>query len=363
MNINNYLNRIIPGDCIEIMKGLPSSSIDLIFADPPYNLQIKNNLRRPNNSLVNGVNEEWDKFDSFEEYDKFTCDWLSEAKRVLKDNGTLWVIGSYHNIFRIGSIIQNLGFWLLNDIVWIKSNPMPNFRGRRFTNAHETLIWCSKEKNKTKYNFNYNAMKSLNEDLQMRSDWFIPICRGNERIKVDGKKAHSTQKPEALLSRIILSSTKENNIVLDPFSGSGTTASVAKKLNRQYIGIEKDLNYVLVSKKRLSNVTPYDSQTLEITKSQKSKPRIPFGEIIERGFLKPGAIIFDNKRKYFAKIRVDGSLITTTLENQISGSIHKVGATVQGTPSCNGWKFWHCYENNTLVSLDFFREKIRNEQN
>ncbi len=359
--INNYLNRIIPGNCLEILKDIPDSSIDLIFADPPYNLQISDKLRRPNNSIVNGVTEKWDKFKSFEDYDKFTISWLTHAKRVLKDNGTIWVIGSYHNIFRIGSKLQDLGFWLLNDIIWIKSNPMPNFRGRRFTNAHETLIWSSKSKSNNNYNFNYNAMKSLNDELQMRSDWVIPICRGNERIKIDGKKAHSTQKPEALLSRVILSSTKVGDTILDPFSGSGTTASVAKKLNRKFIGIEKDINYVMLSKKRLNSVSSYDSETLNLTESKKSKPRIPFGQIIERGLLKPGTIIFDSKKKYFAKIRADGSLTTLSLNDPISGSIHKVGASVLGMPSCNGWDFWHYYNEKKVVSLDYFREKLRNE--
>jgi len=362
-NINNFLNRIIPGDCISIMETIPDASIDLIFADPPYYLQINKELRRPNNSLVNGVSEEWDKFESFEDYDKFTIKWLTQAKRILKDNGTIWVIGSYHNIFRIGSILQNLGFWLLNDIIWIKSNPMPNFRGRRFTNAHETLIWSSKNKKNNNYNFNYNAMKALNEDLQMRSDWILPVCRGHERIKVNGKKAHSTQKPEALLSRVILSSTNVLDIILDPFSGSGTTAAVAKKLNRQYIGIEKDINYVLISKQRLKGISSYDNETLEITKSKKTNKRIPFGQIIERGYLKPGTIIFDVKKKYFAKIRADGSLTTLSLRTQISGSIHKVGASVLGTPSCNGWKFWHYYNNRKIVSIDYFREKLRSEMN
>ena len=292
INKDFYLNQIIPGDCIEVMKNIPANSVDLIFADPPYNLQLQNSLLRPNSTLVDGVSDEWDKFNSFEEYDKFTIRWLKESKRVLSDKGTLWVIGSYHNIYRIGSILQNLGFWFLNDIIWVKTNPMPNFRGRRFTNAHETLIWCTKEKNRKNYNFNYNAMKSFNEDLQMRSDWSIPICRGSERIKVDGKKAHSTQKPEALLSRVILSSSKENDIILDPFSGSGTTASVAKKLKRRFIGIEKNINYVLISRKRLSNVSPLDQETIKLTSSQKSKKRIPIGTLLEAGYLKPGNIIF-----------------------------------------------------------------------
>ncbi|MBL41909.1 MAG: hypothetical protein CMM49_04515 [Rhodospirillaceae bacterium] len=363
IEINNFLNRIIPGNCLDILKDIPDTSIDLIFADPPYNLQINNNLRRPNNTLVKGVNEDWDKFESFDDYDKFTISWLKQAKRILKDNGTIWVIGSYHNIFRIGSKLQDLGFWLLNDIIWIKSNPMPNFRGRRFTNAHETLIWSSKNKNNKNYNFNYNAMKSLNDELQMRSDWILPTCRGRERIKINGKKAHSTQKPEALLSRVILSSTKVGDIILDPFSGSGTTASVAKRLNRKFIGIEKDINYVMVSKQRLKNISSFDSETLSLTESKKSRPRIPFGQIIESGLLKPGTILFDNKKKYFAKIRADGSLTTLLLDKSISGSIHKVGASLLGSTSCNGWDFWHYYDDKKIVPIDYFREKLRNEIN
>ncbi|PPR77310.1 MAG: Modification methylase DpnIIB [Alphaproteobacteria bacterium MarineAlpha2_Bin1] len=363
LKINNFLNRIIPGNSLDILRDIPDESIDLIFADPPYNLQISNKLTRPNNSLVKGVSEEWDKFDSFDDYDKFTIQWLTQAKRILKSDGTIWVIGSYHNIFRIGSKLQDLGFWLLNDIIWIKSNPMPNFRGRRFTNAHETLIWSSKNKNNKSYNFNYDAMKSLNDDIQMRSDWILPICRGSERIKINGEKAHSTQKPEALLSRVILASSKVGDIVLDPFSGSGTTASVAKKLDRKFIGIEKDLNYVMVSKQRINSISSYDSEALILTESKKSKPRIPFGQIIERGLLKPGAILFDNKKKYFAKIRADGSLITVPPNKSISGSIHKVGASVLGSSSCNGWDFWHYYNNKKIVPLDFFREKLRKEKN
>lgn len=360
--IDKYIkNKIIHGNCIDILKNIESNSVDVVFADPPYNLQLQNPLNRPNNTSVDGVNDTWDKFDSFEKYDSFNHAWLYESRRVLKDTGTLWVIGSYHNVFRLGYILQNLGFWILNDIIWQKTNPMPNFRGKRFTNAHETLIWCSKDKNQKKYTFNYNAMKTLNDDLQMRSDWNIPLCRGNERIKVDGKKAHPTQKPEALLSRVILSSTKQEDLILDPFSGTGTTAAVAKKLNRNFIAIEKDLEYVKISRKRLIEIKSHDAEILNITPSKRTLPRIPFGSIVEQGLLKPGSIVFDFRRKYYAKVRADGSLISTKSSESIEGSIHKVGASLQGAPACNGWTFWHYETKNGPISIDTLRQKIRSE--
>ncbi|MCK5556116.1 MAG: site-specific DNA-methyltransferase, partial [Alphaproteobacteria bacterium] len=296
-------NRILSGSCIEVMKKLPSRSIDLIFADPPYNLQLQGKLHRPDNSKVNGVEDEWDKFSSFAAYDKFSKEWLLEARRLLKDDGAIWVIGSYHNIFRLGTLLQDLGFWILNDIVWRKTNPMPNFRGRRFTNAHETMIWASKSEN-SKYRFNYDAMKALNEDLQMRSDWTIPLCTGGERLKkLDGKKAHPTQKPEALLHRVILSSTEIGDVVLDPFFGTGTTGAVAKKLGRDFIGIEKEREYIAFAKERLSAIKQGDDESLLKTIEKRSEPRVPFGQVVEQGMLTPGTVLFDHSRRFTARVR------------------------------------------------------------
>ncbi|MDA9735025.1 DNA methyltransferase [SAR116 cluster bacterium] len=349
-------NRIIHGDCLTILKTLPSESVDLIFADPPYNLQLKNDLLRPDNSTVDAVDDDWDKFASFNHYDKFTKKWLNECKRILKPNATIWIIGSYHNIYRIGSILQDAGFWILNDIIWRKSNPMPNFRGTRFTNAHETLIWASKNQ-KSKYLFNYDAMKSLNDDKQMRSDWNIPICSGNERLRVDGAKVHSTQKPETLLSRVILSSTKINDVILDPFLGSGTTAAVAKKFKRKWIGIEKEKKYINEALKRINAIKEISSEYLDITKSKKDDPKIPFGTLLEKGLIDPGKILFDGRQRWFAKVRVDGSVIS----DQTKGSIHKVGAQVQGLTACNGWTFWHTDYNGTIVSIDTLRSLAKRQ--
>jgi len=352
------INRIIQGDCVEVLKSLPNESVDLIFADPPYNLQLKKELRRPDNSKVSAVNDEWDKFSSFTEYDNFTYEWLKESKRVLKDNGSIWVIGSYHNIFRIGSKLQDLGYWILNDIIWRKTNPMPNFKGTRFTNAHETLIWASKNE-LSKYTFNYDAMKSINGDLQMRSDWNLPICSGNERLKVNGNKLHSTQKPEALISRIILSSSNIGDIVLDPFLGTGTTASVAKRYNRNWIGIEKDFKYIQEAQKRIDGTIKMRSEDLQIIKSKKEEPRVPFGSLIEKGLLNAGETLFDGRKRWFAKVRVDGSLIS----NNSKGSIHSVGAEVQGLQACNGWTFWHTKFNGAIVPIDTLRSIVRKDIN
>ncbi len=351
------INRIIQGDCIEVLKSLPDESIDLIFADPPYNLQLKKELFRPDNSKVNAVNDDWDKFSSFRKYDFFTECWLNECKRLLKPNGTIWVIGSYHNIFRVGKTLQDLGFWILNDVIWRKSNPMPNFKGTRFTNAHETLIWASK-KESSKYTFNYNAMKSLNGDIQMRSDWSIPICSGKERLRLNGEKVHSTQKPETLLSRIILSSTNPGELVLDPFLGSGTTASVAKRYNRNWIGIEKERKYIEQAKNRIMQTSILNNDVTETLKSKKNEKRIPFGSLLEKGILLPGELLFDGRKRWFAKVRVDGSLIS----KDHKGSIHSVGAQVQGLPACNGWTFWHTKFNGSIVPIDTLRSIIRRDE-
>ena len=293
-------SKIVNGDSLKELKKIPDETFDLIFADPPYNLQLKNELSRPDQSKVSAVNDKWDQFENFKKYDEFTFEWLSECKRVLKKNGAIWVIGSYHNIFRVGYTIQNLGFWILNDVIWNKNNPMPNFRGTRFTNAHETLIWASKSE-KSKYTFNYQSLKCLNDDLQMRSNWNLPICSGTERLKKNGKKIHSTQKPEALLHRILLATTNKNDLVLDPFLGSGTTAAVAKKLGRKYYGIEKEKTYFKAVEQRLKDIKPIEDDFLDTLKNNRSKPRIPFGSLVELGIIKPGTIIFDNKRKLMQK--------------------------------------------------------------
>tara|TARA_Y100001934_G_scaffold282590_1_gene397052 strand:- start:1676 stop:2770 length:1095 start_codon:yes stop_codon:yes gene_type:complete len=347
---------ILHGNCVELMNSLPTASVDLIFADPPYNLQLEGGLVRPNNTRVDGVEDDWDQFESFQAYDDYTRDWLSAARRVLKPNGALWVIGSYHNIFRVGAILQNLGYWMLNDIVWRKTNPMPNFRGRRFTNAHETLIWCARSKT-SKYLFNYQAMKNLNEDLQMRSDWEIPICTGRERLKNNGLKAHPTQKPETLLYRIILSSSEVGDTILDPFFGTGTTGAVAKKMGRKFIGIEREEKYIKIARERIKKVReiPEKEKNLYSTPPKRSLPRIPFGSLVERGLLTPGTILFDNRKRHSAKVRADGSLISSDFR----GSIHQVGAHVQKAPACNGWQFWNVEKGGELISIDTYRQKLR----
>ncbi|MCB1782618.1 MAG: site-specific DNA-methyltransferase [Alphaproteobacteria bacterium] len=349
---------IIVGDCVKTMQALAPESVDCIFADPPYNLQLGGDLHRPNNSRVDGVDNDWDQFESLKSYDDFTREWLGAAREVLKPDGSIWVIGSYHNIFRLGYILQDMGFWILNDIVWRKTNPMPNFRGRRFTNAHETLIWASKSKD-SRYQFNYEAMKSLNEDLQMRSDWHLPLCTGGERLKdVDGKKAHPTQKPESLLYRVLLSSTKRDDVVLDPFFGTGTTGAVAKKLGRRFIGIERDAKYAAFARERISEIEPLEGQYTE-TAAKREQPRVPFGTLIERGLLEPGAVLTDAQKRYKATVHADGSLIVQNRIETMRGSIHKVGAAVQGAPSCNGWTFWHYADGGKQVPIDALREIVR----
>ena len=332
----DFKNKIINGDSLEELKKIPRETFDLIFADPPYNLQLKSELVRPDRTKVDAVNEKWDQFENFKKYDEFTYAWLSECKRILKKDGVIWVIGSYHNIFRVGTAIQNLGFWILNDVIWNKNNPMPNFRGTRFTNAHETLIWASKSE-KSKYTFNYQSLKCLNDDLQIRSTWNLPICNGNERLKEKGKKVHSTQKPESLLHRILLASSNKNDLVLDPFLGSGTTAVVAKKLGRIFYGIEKERIYYEAASKRLRITNEIKDEYLDVIKNNKSKPRIPFGSLIELGVIKPGVEIYDKKKQIFARVMIDGSI----KYKQNEGSIHKVAAKILGSESCNGWTYWH----------------------
>jgi modification methylase len=350
-------NEIIVGDCIAEMQRLPEHSVDLVFADPPYNLQLSSELLRPNNTKVDGVDDEWDKFGSFAAYDDFTRDWLKACRRVLKPEGSLWVIGSYHNIFRVGATLQDLGFWILNDVIWRKTNPMPNFRGRRFTNAHETLVWASKSP-KARYTFNYEAMKALNDELQMRSDWLFPICSGPERLKqACGRKTHPTQKPEALLHRIILASSHPGDIVLDPFLGSGTTAAAAKRLGRGFIGIEREPAYARAALARVAAAAPLDPAALSVVRSKRSEARIPFGALIEIGLISPGTVLYDARAQHEAEVRADGSIASAGVQ----GSIHKIGAHVQGASACNGWTFWHYEAEGALRPIDALREVARRE--
>ena len=351
--MTKFLNKITNGNSLEIIKKIPDKTFDLVFADPPYNLQISKKLKRPDDSKVNGVNDKWDQFKNFNDYDNFCNLWLTESKRILKDNGSIWVIGTYHNIFRLGYHIQNIGFWILNDVIWKKNNPMPNFRGTRFTNAHETLIWASKNK-KSKYTFNYQSLKCLNDDLQMRSDWTLPICSGNERIKKNGKKVHSTQKPESLLHRILLASTNKDDFVFDPFLGTGTTAAVAKKLSRNYFGIESKKKYFKTAKQRLEKTIKIEDHYLDTVKNNKSKPRIPFGSLVELGIIKPGMSVFDFKKKINAKIMADGSIKYQNSE----GSIHKIAAKIIGAESGNGWTYWHYNLDGVLIPIDNLRKRL-----
>ena len=352
------LNQIIAGNCIETMRGLPEASVDLIFADPPYNLQLKTELHRPDNSRVDAVDDHWDQFDSFKAYDTFTRDWLAAARRLLKPDGAIWVIGSYHNIFRLGAELQNQGYWILNDVVWRKANPMPNFRGKRLTNAHETLIWAAKSGG-AQYSFNYEALKALNEGIQMRSDWVLPICTGHERLKdANGDKAHPTQKPEALLHRVLVGCTNPGDVVLDPFFGTGTTGAVAKMLGRDFIGIEREAGYREVAEKRLAKVRRFDRSALEVSASKRAEPRVPFGQLVERGMLRPGEVLVGPNGKT-AKVRADGTLISA----DVKGSIHQVGAALEGAPSCNGWTYWSFMRDGKPVPIDVLRQQIRAEMN
>ena len=347
---------ILSGDCAAAMDALPADSVDLIFADPPYNLQLRGDLHRPDNSKVDAVDDHWDQFDGFRAYDAFTRDWLRAARRVLKPDGAIWVIGSYHNVFRLGAALQDLGFWLLNDVVWRKTNPMPNFRGKRLTNAHETLIWASKTEG-SRYTFNYEALKAANEGVQMRSDWTLPICTGHERLKnARGEKAHPTQKPESLLHRVLLATTNPGDVVLDPFFGTGTTGAVAKALGRRWIGIEREAEYRALAEARIARTVPYERAALEVTRSKRAEPRVPFGQLVERGLLRPGEEL-QSPKGHRAKVRADGTLTT----GGDTGSIHQVGAKLENAPSCNGWTYWHFRRDGKTVPIDTLRQQIRDE--
>ena len=347
------LGQILEEDCVAAMARLPDGCVDAVFADPPYNLQLGGELFRPEGGRVDAVDDDWDKFETFAAYDEFTRAWLAQARRILKPNGTLWVIGSYHNIFRVGAALQDAGYWILNDVIWRKSNPMPNFRGTRFTNAHETMIWASHSED-SRYTFNYRTMKALNDDLQMRSDWLLPICSGGERVKGEGgAKAHPTQKPESLLYRVLLACTKPGDVVLDPFFGTGTTGAVARRLGREWIGIEREKRYVRVARERIEATLPLDESAMKTMASKRAAPRVPFGALVETGMLPPGTILTDAKKRWEAKVLADGTVEAPGGQ----GSIHRTGAAVQGAPACNGWTFWHYEEAGALAPLDTLRQR------
>jgi len=353
-------DRILTGDCIELMAGLPAGSVDMVFADPPYNLGLQGELRRPDNSRVDAVDDDWDRFDDFAAYDAFTRAWLGAARRVLRPGGTLWVIGSYHNIFRIGAALQDLGYWMLNDVVWRKSNPMPNFRGKRFTNAHETLIWAARDRRDKRYTFNYEAMKELNEGVQMRSDWLLPLCTGGERLKgADGRKAHPTQKPESLLFRCLMAASNPGDTILDPFFGSGTTGAVARRLGRHFIGLERDPTYAEIARQRIEAVRPLSLDDVTPRPAKRSEPRVPFGQLIESGLLAPGTVLSDPSGRLHARVRADGTLSAANALGEHRGSIHQVGAALQGAPACNGWTFWHFDAEGARLPIDHLRQRVR----
>ncbi len=355
------LDTILPGDCVAAMDALPAGSVDLIFADPPYNLQLRGELHRPDNSRVDAVDDHWDQFETFASYDAFTRDWLRAARRLLKPDGAIWVIGSYHNIFRVGTALQDAGYWLLNDVVWRKTNPMPNFRGKRLTNAHETLIWASRSE-ASRYTFNYEALKALNEGVQMRSDWTFPICTGHERLKnARGEKAHPTQKPEGLLHRLLLGTTNPGDVVLDPFFGTGTTGAVARMLGRHFIGIEQEAEYRALATARIADVRPYGQEAIAVTTSRRAEPRVPFGQLVERGMLRPGEELLSQNGRHRAKVRADGTLVGSDASRDVKGSIHQVGAAYEGAPSCNGWTYWHFKREGKRVPIDALRQQIRDE--
>jgi modification methylase len=355
------IDRVHVGDCVTVLDKLPPESVDLVFADPPYNLQLQNELKRPDDSKVDAVDEDWDQFASFAAYDQFTRAWLSACRRVMKPSATLWVIGSYHNIFRVGTLLQDTGFWILNDVVWRKTNPMPNFRGRRFTNAHETLIWAARDR-ETRYTFNYEALKAGNEDLQMRSDWTIPLCTGEERLKDGtGRKLHPTQKPEALVARAILSASKPGDVVLDPFFGTGTTGAAARRLGRHYVGIERDATYAARAEARIAAIEPLPSPSIAPFMTAREAPRVAFNILIERGLVRAGAKLTDAKGRVKALVRADGTIALKNGKDASVGSIHRIGALAQGLDACNGWTYWHVDDGAGRKPIDTLRAQIRAE--
>lgn len=355
-NRAEWLDTILKGDCVAALNRLPEKSVDVVFADPPYNLQLEGDLHRPDQSKVDAVDDAWDQFDSFAAYDAFTRAWLLAVRRVLKPNGTIWVIGSYHNIFRVGAMMQDLGFWILNDVVWRKTNPMPNFRGRRFQNAHETLIWASRDQASKGYTFNYDAMKAANDDVQMRTDWLFPICTGGERLKTaSGDKVHPTQKPEALLARVMMASSRPGDVILDPFFGTGTTGAVAKRLGRRFVGCEREQDYIDAATARIAAVEPLGAAEIALMTGKRAEPRVAFGSLVDAGLLAPGALLTDSRKRWTASVRADG----TVAIGSEAGSIHRMGARVQGLDACNGWTFWHYEEAGMLKPIDDLRGLVR----
>jgi modification methylase len=356
VSLSPWLDTILKGDCVAALDRLPDKSVDVVFADPPYNLQLEGDLRRPDQSKVDAVDDHWDQFESFAAYDAFTRAWLLAARRVLKPSGTIWVIGSYHNIFRVGAAMQDLGFWILNDVVWRKTNPMPNFRGRRFQNAHETLIWATRDREAKGYTFNYEALKAANDDVQMRSDWLFPICTGAERLKDErGDKLHPTQKPEALLARVMLASSKPGDVILDPFFGSGTTGAVAKRLGRHFVGVEREQAYIDAAHERIDRVITLSDAELTVMTGKRAEPRVAFVNLIDAGLMKSGTVLYDARKRWAAIVRADGTLAI----GERAGSIHRLGADVQGLDACNGWTFWHYERNGGLTPIDELRRIVR----
>ena len=355
-NRAEWLDTIFRGDCVAALNRLPEKSVDVVFADPPYNLQLEGDLLRPDQSKVDAVDDAWDQFDSFAAYDAFTRAWLLAVRRVLKPNGTIWVIGSYHNIFRVGAIMQDLGFWILNDVVWRKTNPMPNFRGRRFQNAHETLIWASRDQAAKGYTFNYDAMKASNDDVQMRTDWLFPICTGAERLKTaEGGKVHPTQKPEALLARVMMASSRPGDVILDPFFGTGTTGAVARRLGRHFVGCEREQDYIDAATARIAAIEPLGDAEIALMTGKRAEPRVAFVSLVESGLVAPGTLLTDARKRWTASVRADGTLAI----GSEAGSIHRMGARVQGLDACNGWTFWHVEEEGALKPIDDLRSLVR----
>ncbi len=351
------IDQILTGDTLEILPALPEASIDLIFADPPYNLQLQQVLWRPNLTQVDAVDDEWDQFEDFVAYDGFTRDWLKAARHVMKDTATIWVSGTYHNILRVGSIMQDLGFWILNMVTWLKTNAMPNFRGTRLKNDVEFMIWA-KRGEQGSYTFHHHQMKQFNQGKQLGCVWAIPVCSGQERLKDEGgRKLHSTQKPEELLQRIILASSKPGDIVLDPFLGSGTTAAVAKRLHRRWIGIEQDARYVRAAQARIDAVQPISRQDPLIADALRQKPpRLPFKSLLDLGYLRPGQLLYLDKPPTQAVILEDGRVKA----NGCVGSIHRLGALLKEVPSCNGWVHWYYVDDaGAYAPIDALRQRAR----
>ncbi|NLX10136.1 MAG: site-specific DNA-methyltransferase [Chloroflexi bacterium] len=352
------LDRIWHGDCLEILPTLPPGSVDLVFADPPYNLQLERELWRPNLTKVDAVDDTWDQFDGLHAYDAFTRAWLAAVRAVMKDTATIWISGTYHNIFRVGAMMQDLGFWILNTVTWFKPNAMPNFRGTRLKNDVEFVIWAKRGK-QGRYTFNHHPMKRYNASKQLGCVWEIPVCTGPERLRdANGQRLHSTQKPEELLRRIILASSQPGDVVLDPFLGSGTTAAVARLLRRRWIGIEREARYVEAARQRVEAVQPLEPDDPLLAAFVPSRPvRVPFRALIERGYLQPGQPIYLDQPPHTGIVLANGQVQV----DHLIGSIHQLGARLKNAPSCNGWTHWYYHDEATgqRHMLDHLREQVR----